>query len=50
MYVYVLQEGSLNRVNLFAMNGDKDNTYRLIDSMTEHIVQHIIKVQCTLLL
>lgn len=27
------------------MNGDQENTFRLIDAMTEHIVQHVIKVQ-----
>ena len=37
-------EASLNRINLFAMNSDEANTFRLIDVMTDHIVQHVVKV------
>lgn len=40
-------EASLNRINLFAMNSDEANTFRLIDVMTDHIVQHVVKVMQT---
>jgi len=42
------QETLLNRIGMFALNGDDNNTYRLIDVMTEHIAQHVVKV-CFLL-
>ncbi|ELR19645.1 viral Atype inclusion protein, putative [Acanthamoeba castellanii str. Neff] len=38
-------EASLNRINLFAMNSDEANTFRLIDVMTDHIVQHVVKAK-----